>query len=123
MGPPEPVCPRYHHAVELIGGRWSGAIVSAVLEGRRRYADIKAAIPGVSDTMLAQRLRQLHGEGILERRVLPSSPVRVEYLLTDKGRALAPVIEALTAWAHTWVPAPDDRALRSESAMAGQLPN
>ena len=104
------LCPRYHYAVELIGARWSGAILHAVLDGRRRYADIKAGIPGVSDTMLAQRLRQLEAEGVVERRVVPSSPVRVEYHPTPKGQALGPVIEALESWAHDWVPAPAGRA-------------
>ena len=100
------ICPRYHYAVELIGARWSGAIVRAVLEGRHRYAEVKATIPGLSDTMLAQRLRELEREGVLERRVIPSAPVHVEYHLTPKGEALAPVIEALKEWAHDWVPLP-----------------
>lgn len=100
------ICPRFHHAVELIGARWSGAILGALFDGRHRYADIRAAIPGLSDTMLAHRLRKLEAEGLLERRVVASTPVRVEYRLTEKGSALAPVIEALEAWAHKWVPAP-----------------
>jgi len=102
----EAMCPRYHHAVELIGARWNGAIVYALLVDRHRYAEIKAMIPGLSDTMLAQRLRELEREGVLERRVIPSSPVRVEYHLTDKGRALAPVVSALRAWAHEWIAPP-----------------
>jgi DNA-binding HxlR family transcriptional regulator len=104
MEPVAAMCPRYHYAVELIGARWSGAIVRAALEGRHRYAEIKAVIPGLSDTMLAQRLRELEREGVLERRVIASSPVHVEYALTPKGEALAPVIEALKAWSHEWVP-------------------
>ena len=97
------MCPRYHYAVELIGARWSGAILRAVMDGRHRYAEIKAVIPGVSDTMLSQRLRWLQTEGVLVRTVRDSSPVRVEYDLTEKGAALAPVVEALKAWAHEWV--------------------
>jgi DNA-binding HxlR family transcriptional regulator len=58
--------------------------------------------------MLAQRLRELEAEGILERRVLPASPVAVEYYLTRKGQALAPVLDALRAWAHEWVTSPVD---------------
>jgi DNA-binding HxlR family transcriptional regulator len=100
----ESVCPRYHYAVELIGARWSGAILRAVMDGRHRYAEIKAVIPGVSDTMLSQRLRWLEAEGVLRRTVRDSSPVRVEYHLTPKGAALAPVVEALKTWAHAWVP-------------------
>lgn len=104
----EAICPRYHAAVELIGARWSGAILRALMDGRRRYAEIKAVIPGVSDTMLSQRLRWLQREGVIERRVLDSSPVRVEYRLTPKGAALAPVVDALKDWAHAWLPLPED---------------
>jgi DNA-binding HxlR family transcriptional regulator len=101
------LCPRFHHAVELIGARWSGAILRVVLDGGHRYSEIKAVIPSVSDTMLAQRLRALEAEGLLERRVATGTPgpLRAEYHLTEKGAALAPVIEALKAWAHDWVPA------------------
>jgi len=101
----EAICPRFHHAVELIGARWSGAILGAVFAGGHRYSDIKAVIPSVSDTMLAQRLRALEAEGLLERRaVAGAGPLRAEYHLTDKGAALAPVIDALKTWAHDWVP-------------------
>lgn len=104
------MCPRYHYAVELIGARWSGAILLALLDGRRRYGEVKAVVPRLSDTMLAQRLRELEREGLLERRVLPTAPVRVEYHLTDKGQALLPVVEALRAWADAWVPAAEASA-------------
>lgn len=101
----ESICPRYRHAVELIGARWNGAILRALFDGSHRYAELKAAIPAVSDTMLAARLRMLEGEGVIERKVLPSTPVHVEYHLTAKGAALEPVVEALIAWSHDWVPA------------------
>ena len=104
MEPSATNCPRYHHAVELVGARWSGAILRALLEGHHRYAEVKAFIPGVSDTMLAQRLRELECEELVERRVIPSAPVRVEYHLTAKGRALGPVVKAVEAWAHEWIP-------------------
>ena len=74
-----------------------------MLADPRRYAEIKAAVPGLSDTMLAQRLRELEHEGILERSVVAASPVRVEYHLTGKGRALAPVVDCLTRWAEEWI--------------------
>jgi len=97
------VCSRFHKAVELIGGRWTGPILQAVLADRHRYADIKEAVPGVSDTMLPQRLRALEAEGLLERRVLPTSPVRVEYHATEKGSALLPALAAVAAWAEDWI--------------------
>lgn len=100
------ICSRFHRAVELIGGRWTGPILQAILGGRNRYADIKAAVPGLSDTMLTQRLRELEAEGLVERRVIPTSPVRVEYHPTEKGRALGPVLESVAAWAEEWIEPP-----------------
>jgi DNA-binding HxlR family transcriptional regulator len=110
MNDVHPICVRFHAAVELIGARWSGAIVGALFTDQHRYADIKAAIPGLSDTMLAQRLRDLETAGLIERRVLPTSPVRVEYHLTEMGRDLQPALEALTAWAHRWIALPPEAA-------------
>jgi DNA-binding HxlR family transcriptional regulator len=106
-------CSRFHHAVELIGGRWTGPILRAVISGRHRYADIRDSTSGLSDTMLTQRLRELEVEGVLERRVLPTSPVHVEYHLTEKGRALSPVLETIARWADEWVTDPSTTA-RSE---------
>lgn len=100
------VCTRYHHAIELIGTRWTGAILQALFTGHHRYAEIKAAIPGLSDTMLAARLRTLEAGGLIERHVIPTTSVQVRYQLTEKGLALAPVIDALITWAHTWIPLP-----------------
>ncbi len=102
-----PVCSRFHTAIELIGARWTGAILRALFTDQCRYAQIKAAVPGVSDTMLAQRLRALQRDGLIERHVVPATPVQVEYRLTPKGRALEPVLEAIVTWSHTWIPLPD----------------
>jgi DNA-binding HxlR family transcriptional regulator len=102
------VCVRYHAAIELIGARWTGAILRALFTGHHRYAQIKAAVPGLSDTMLAERLRTLEAEEILERRVIPTSPVQVEYHLTEKGLDLETVMDAVTTWSHRWIPLPGD---------------
>jgi DNA-binding HxlR family transcriptional regulator len=99
---PSAFCPRYHHAVELIGRRWTGAILRALLSGEQRFSDIADAVPGLSDRLLSERLKELEAEEILTRTVIPETPVRVEYRLTYKGRALAPVVEAVSAWAETW---------------------
>ena len=98
------VCTRFHSAIELIGARWTGAILRVLFTGQHRYAQIKAAIPGLSDTMLAERLRTLEADGLIERRVIPSSPVQVEYHLTKKGLDLEPVLEAVLSWSHKWIP-------------------
>jgi len=92
--------------IELIGARWAGAVLRALFTGSHRFADIKAAIPHVSDTMLTQRLRDLEQAGLVERRVVPSSPVRVEYDLTEAGRELKPVLDAVIVWSHRWVALP-----------------
>ena len=96
-------CPRYHHAVELIGRRWSGAIIRALFTGCVHFSDFRATIPGLSDRMLSERLKELEAEGIISRLVIPSMPVTIEYHLTDKGRALATAIEAIARWAEDWI--------------------
>ena len=98
----EVYCAVYQRAIELLGGRWTGAIIRALLGGRHRFSDITAAIPGLSDRMLAERLRELEAEGLLTRVVVPEMPVRVEYNLTEKGQALSGVIDALVDWLLTW---------------------
>jgi DNA-binding HxlR family transcriptional regulator len=103
------VCERFHAAIELIGGRWTGAILRAVFTGQRRFAHIRAAVPGLSDTMLAQRLRTLEAHGLLERRVGAAGPAGsapIEYHLTPKGEELGPVLDAVIAWSHRWIPLP-----------------
>lgn len=96
-------CPRYHHAVELIGRRWTGAVIRVLLQGRARYHELRDAIPDISDRMLSERLRELESEGVIARAVVPETPIRVEYTLTDKGRALEPVVRAIATWAERWV--------------------
>ncbi len=97
------MCPRFEAAVGLIGKRWTGLIIEVLLARPTRFSEIAQAIPNVSDRMLAERLKELEAEGIVDRRVYPESPVRVEYALTDKGRDLAPVMSALHDWANHWI--------------------
>ena len=96
-------CPDFHKAVELIGRRWSGAIVRELLGGTTRFTDLHDAIPDISDRMLSERLRELETEGIVIRIVVPETPVRVEYALTEKGRALEQALASLGKWAERWV--------------------
>jgi DNA-binding HxlR family transcriptional regulator len=100
-------CPYYHQATELIGRRWTGAILRALRSGVHRFSDLTASIPDLSDRMLSERLKELEKEGIVERTVIPETPVRIDYHLTEKGKALGGVMDALAEWAHTWV-APAD---------------
>src|SRR5258707_15280768 len=99
------LCEQFRQAIELIGRRWTGAIVFLLLRRRCRYATLREAIPGITDRMLSERLQELEQEGIAERVVVPEPPVRVEYILTKKGRALGKAIGAITEWAHTWIDA------------------
>jgi DNA-binding HxlR family transcriptional regulator len=99
------VCPYYHQAVELVGKRWTGAIVDTLLPAPRRFSEIAQAIPQISDRLLSMRLRELESERIVARQVLDGAPVRVEYTLTEKGRALEPAISALRVWARDWLQA------------------
>jgi DNA-binding HxlR family transcriptional regulator len=101
------LCVRFHKAVELIGRRWSGAIIQILLHGPSRYAELRGAIPDITDRMLSERLRELEDEAIVARTVVPETPVRVEYSLTPKGRALAPALDAIGHWAERWVTAPE----------------
>lgn len=99
------LCPRYHRAVELIGRRWTGAIVRVLLHGPSRFNELLAAIPGMSDRLLTERLRELEGAALITRRVEPGSPVRVIYALTCAGAELEEPIVALERWAEKWLPA------------------
>ncbi len=81
-------CSLYHHAVELVGKRWTGAILSVLMDGPLRFSEVKTLVPDLSDRLLSERLKELEGEGIVERRVQDELPARVEYTLTEKGRAL-----------------------------------
>lgn len=96
-------CPIFHHAAELIGRRWTGAILRAMLNGVTHFNDFKATIPDLSPRMLSERLKELESEGILVRTVIPATPVRIEYRLTEKGLDLGSVIASIEGWAHKWV--------------------
>ena len=98
-------CPHYERAVEILGRRWTGLIVRALLAGRTRFSEFTAFIPGLSDRLLSERLKELEAEGIVTRCVSPQTPVRVDYRLTEKGAALAGVVESISSWAERWVPA------------------
>jgi DNA-binding HxlR family transcriptional regulator len=96
------VCPHFHAAIELIGKRWSGAILSALTDGSCRFGELSQAVPGMSDRLLSQRLRELESEGLVERSVEAGAPVRVSYSLTAKGADLGPVLGDLREWGRRW---------------------
>jgi DNA-binding HxlR family transcriptional regulator len=100
------MCPRYEHAIQLLGKRWTGLILDSLLDGSRRFCELTATVEGLSDRVLSDRLRELESEGIVERIVYPQIPVRVEYRLTEKGSDLRPVVQSIHEWAQEWVELP-----------------
>lgn len=114
------LCPRFHQASELIGRRWTGAIIFVLLRSRCRFATLRAAIPDITDRMLSDRLQELEQEGIVERTVIPETPVRVEYSLTRKGRELAAAMDAIAEWAEKWVDTPAPKGAKSPRVKAAR---
>jgi DNA-binding HxlR family transcriptional regulator len=96
------LCAKFHRASELIGRKWTGAIIYVLLRSRCRFATLREAIPEITDRMLSERLQELEEEQILQRIVIPEMPVRVEYALTEKGQALSRAIDAIGRWAEEW---------------------
>jgi DNA-binding HxlR family transcriptional regulator len=99
----ESCCSAYHQAIELIGKRWTGAIVFVLLDGPLRFSEVKVLVPEISDRLLSERMKELEGVGIVARHVKDEMPVRVEYSLTEKGRALEPAVRSLKVWARSWL--------------------
>jgi len=104
LAPPGECCPHLHEAIELVGKRWTGAIVYVLLDGgAMRFSEIGGAIPQLSDRLLSERVKELEARGIVERQVREGSPARVEYSLTEMGRELEPALRELRAWALRWL--------------------
>jgi DNA-binding HxlR family transcriptional regulator len=114
------LCPRFHKAIELIGSRWTGALVRLLLGGRSRFAELRDAIPDISDRMLSERLRVLEAEGIISRHVLPDPPIRVEYELTAKGRELQKSLDAIGHWAERWLEPASEPARKAKPVRAAR---
>jgi DNA-binding HxlR family transcriptional regulator len=96
-------CPLYHEAVELVGRRWTGAILRVLMDGPMRFSEIAQAVPELSDRLLSERMKELEARGIVERIVHPGPPVRVEYSLSRMGRELEPALSELQRWARRWL--------------------
>lgn len=92
------ICTNFHNAIEFIGKRWMGSVIFSLLEGPKRYHEIISSIPGISDRLLTERLRDLETEGLIVKRVIATSPKKVEYDLTPAGKELEEVIHVLMQW-------------------------
>ena len=88
---------------EIVGAKWTALLVHDLSEGPRRFSELERSCQGISPRTLAERLRALEAEGILERESYPETPPRVEYELTDKGLALLPIIDAMRQFRHAWL--------------------
>ena len=100
---PNACCPLYHEAVELVGRRWTGAILRVLMDGPLRFSQIAQAVPELSDRLLSERMKELEARGIVERTVIPGPPLRVEYSLSQMGCELEPALVELQAWANRWL--------------------
>ena len=100
-------CPYYHEAVELIGRRWTGAILAVLLDQQQqeplRFGEIADAVPALSDRLLSERMKELEARGVVSRTVRPGRPVRVEYALTEMGRELEAAVRELERWGRRWL--------------------
>ncbi len=99
-------CPLYHEAIELVGRRWTGAILRVLMERPMRFSEIGQAIPELSDRLLSARIKELEARGMVRRTVHAGPPVRVEYALSEMGRELGPALTELQQWAQRWLGRP-----------------
>lgn len=95
-------CSVFQRASELLGKRWTGVIIYMLLQKPHRFNELLTAVHGISDRLLTERLRELEEQGLVERRVIPESPVRVEYLLTEAGHDAQAIVAATYRWANKW---------------------
>jgi DNA-binding HxlR family transcriptional regulator len=96
-------CPYYHEAVELVGRRWTGAILQVLMDGPMRFSEIAQSIPELSDRLLSERMKELEARGMVQRTVISGPPLRVQYELSKMGRELEPALAALGSWARRWL--------------------
>jgi DNA-binding HxlR family transcriptional regulator len=96
-------CPLYHEAVELVGRRWTGAILRVLMDGPLRFSEVAQAVPELSDRLLSERMKELEARGMVERNVIPGPPLRVEYELSQMGSELEPALAELQRWANRWL--------------------
>ena len=97
-------CPRFEKAMTILSQRWTGMIIYQLLSGPQRFCTIESSV-GVSGRVLSERLKDLESEGIVRREVHPETPVRIEYSLTEKGKALEPLMKEIEKWSQSWLEA------------------
>ncbi|HHW37016.1 MAG TPA: helix-turn-helix transcriptional regulator [Bacillales bacterium] len=93
------LCPKFEAAMQLLGKRWMGLIISQLLVGPQRFGEMESSLP-ISGKLLSERLKELEKWGVVTRNVYPEIPVRIEYELTERGREMKPIIKAIQYWAE-----------------------
>jgi DNA-binding HxlR family transcriptional regulator len=96
------MCPKYERAAELLGKKWTSKIVRVLGSGPTSFTKLRKSVDKLQDRVLSERLKDLEKRGVVERRVIPTTPVKIEYALTEKGHELQRVLDALQAWADRW---------------------
>jgi DNA-binding HxlR family transcriptional regulator len=114
-------CPYYHEAVELVGRRWTGAILRVLMDGPLRFSEVAQAVPELSDRLLSERMKELEARGIVDRTVLPGPPLRVEYELSRMGCELEPALSELESWARRWLAGRTPSAAGERTSPASPL--
>lgn len=100
--PCDKLCPQ-QRALEILGGKWKIPILCALnQDGVTRYSELKRKISGITNTMLASSLKELEQDGLVDRIQYMQMPIRVEYRLTEKGKSVVPILEALAAWGQEY---------------------
>jgi DNA-binding HxlR family transcriptional regulator len=99
-----PVC----RTAQIVCGKWTLLVIRDLADGRSRFCELERSLAGISPRTLSLRLRALEEEGIVKRQTYPEVPPRVEYALTEKGRALVPLIEDMRAYGREWLECEDD---------------
>jgi DNA-binding HxlR family transcriptional regulator len=110
------ICPAETTA-RIVGGRWKGAVLEQLLQGNKRFSELKRGIPGITQRALSQQLRQLRNTGIVERTVFPDTPPRVVYTITPLGKSLRPLLDAMCNWGKSHSAAMALRKLRTSDRL------
>ncbi len=119
---PNSCCPLYHEAVELVGRRWTGAILGVLMDGPLRFSEIAQAIPELSDRLLSERMKELEARGMVQRTVISGPPVRVRYELSKMGHELEPALTEIRSWARRWLGGDAGSAAESRPAAGDREP-
>lgn len=97
------LCPKFETAFELLGKKWTGLIIDTMLKEKKTFSEILSFIPNISAKMLTNRLKELEKEKVIKRNVYAETPVKIEYVLTEKGKELKKVMEEVQKWAEKWM--------------------